>query len=157
MKRSQGIALIAVCVILGGASVLLMRTEAEIPLTSPEGVFGGVSLTLEYATTPEARARGLGRRTTIPPGYGMLFVFPEDDFYGFWMKDTLVPLDIFWLDAQGQVVSIAAEVATSTFPYVFYPSHAARYVLETESGFARAHHIVAGMPLLLKNFPIVSK
>src|SRR3989344_3255823 len=70
------------------------------------GKFGGVSLRIEYATTEIERERGLGGRESIPNDYGMLFVFPKDDVYGIWMKDTLVPLDIFWLDAQGQVVSM---------------------------------------------------
>lgn len=87
----------------------------------------------------------------------MLFVFPEDGYYGFWMKDTLVPLDIFWLDSKGQVVSMMIEVATSSYPDVFYPAAPARYVLETAAGFARVHTIATGTPLLLKKFPSVSK
>lgn len=119
--------------------------------------FGGVSLRLEYATTTVARELGLGGRVNIPSDYGMLFVFQKDDYYGFWMKDTLVPLDLFWLDAQGQVVSIAEDVATSSYPHVFYPVAKSRYVLEMVAGFARAHSIVLGTPLLLKNFPTVSQ
>lgn len=127
------------------------------PIPTPRAEFGGVSLKIEYAITHEARERGLGGRESIPSDYGMLFVFPEDARYGFWMKDMLVPLDIFWLDAQGQVVSLSEEVATSSYPHVFYPSAPARYVLETASGFAEAHAIATGTPLLLKNFPVVSK
>lgn len=119
--------------------------------------FGGVSLKIEYATTTAERELGLGGRISIPSDYGMLFVFPKDDLYGFWMKDTLIPLDMFWLNAQGQVVSIAQDVATSSYPHVFYPSTPARYVLETVAGFAEGHHIQLGTPLLLKNLPSVSK
>lgn len=85
----------------------------------------------------------------------MLFAFQKDDYYGFWMKDMLAPIDIFWLDDKGQVVFIANEVATSTYPNVFYPSAPARYVLETAAGFARAHDIKIGARLLLKVFPSV--
>lgn len=123
----------------------------------PVGEFGGVSLKLDYATTEATREKGLGGRESIPSDYGMLFVFSRDDRYGFWMKDTLVPLDMFWLDAQGQVVSIAQNVATSSFPSVFYPSAPARYVLETIAGFAQEHNIATGTPLLLKDSPIVSE
>jgi len=87
----------------------------------------------------------------------MLFVFPKDYKYGFWMKDMLMPVDIFWLDDKGHVVSIAQNVATSTYPNVFYPTEPSRYVLETVAGFARAHDIATGTPFLLKNFPIVSE
>lgn len=87
----------------------------------------------------------------------MLFVFPKDGLHGFWMKDTLVPLDIFWLDSKGQVVYIARDVATSTYPNVLYPATPARYVLETAAGFARARGIATGTLLQLKNFPNVSE
>jgi len=73
------------------------------------------------------------------------------------MKDTLVPLDIFWLDSKGQVVSMAHNVATSSYPDVFYPTAPARYVLETVAGFAVAHAIATGTPLRLKNFPVISQ
>lgn len=139
-----------------GIGFLLYRAGplADLP---PTAVFGGATLQMDYATTSASRELGLGGRTVVPEGYGMLFAFAKDSFWGFWMKDTLVPLDMFWLDSQGQVVSIAADVATSTYPHVFYPAHPARYVLETAAGFARAHHIVPGMSLLLKKFPIVSE
>ncbi len=87
----------------------------------------------------------------------MLFVFPRDGYYGFWMKDTLVPLDMFWLDDKGQVVSIAKDVATSTFPNVFYPTAPARYVLETAAGFADSHEVATGTPLQVNAFPTVSE
>lgn len=127
------------------------------PAEAPAATFGGVPLTLEYAATEAAREKGLGGRTHVASDYGMLFVFTTDDRYGFWMKDTLVPLDIFWLDDQGQVVSIAANVATSSYPNVFYPTASSRYVLETAAGFAKRHGIATGTPLLLQNWPAVSK
>lgn len=119
--------------------------------------FGGVSLNIEYATTSAALELGLGGRTRIPDDYGMLFVFPRDDKYGFWMKDMLVPIDIFWINAQGHVVFIAQNVATSTYPSIFYPTIPARYVLETTAGFARVHGIATGTPLQLKYFPSVTE
>ena len=136
---------------------------------SPTAEFGGVSLRIEYATTSEARERGLGGRTEIQEDYGMLFVFPKSDYYGFWMRDTLVSLDIFWLDnsagggsasgGKGQlaVVSMMTDVATSTYPHVFYPTVPARYVLETASGFARTNNIATGTFLQLKNPELVSE
>jgi uncharacterized membrane protein (UPF0127 family) len=150
MKRKLGI-FILVLLILG---VLFYKTYDSL---HNRAMFGGVSLKLDYATTEGEREKGLGGRTNIPEDYGMLFIFPKDSKYGFWMKDTLVPLDIFWLNAQGQVVSMATEVATSTYPSVFYPTMPARYVLETISGFAKRHAIATGTPLLLKSFPSVSK
>ena len=143
MSRNFYIGLFAIVAI--GSVIFFYRTE---PSVLPVAEFGGVSLRIEYATTPEARERGLGGRTEIQKDYAMLFVFNKDDKYGFWMKDMLVPIDIFWLDSKGQVVYIAQDVATSTYPNVFYPTEPARYVLETVSGFAREHDIKIGSKLM---------
>lgn len=151
MKSPQSVTIIAITVIL--VSLLLFY----VPVLPATAEFGGATLQIEYARTPAERELGLGGRNHVPEGYGMLFVFPKDDRYGFWMKDTRVPLDIFWIDAKGHVVFIASDVATTTFPDVFYPPQPARYVLETAAGFSRTFRIVVGTPLLLKNFPIVSE
>lgn len=134
-------------------SSLMATTTTEVT----SATFSGVSLSLQFALTPAARALGLGGRTSVPSDYGMLFVFPSDGYYGFWMKNTLVPLDMFWLNDKGQVISMATNVATSSYPNVFYPSIPARYVLETAAGFAHAHGVATGTPLILKNIPIVSQ
>src|SRR3989344_8440239 len=132
MPRNFYIGLLAIAFVVG--ATFFYKTESQ---SEQAAKFGGVSLRIEYATTPEARERGLGGRTEIQKDYAMLFVFNKDDKYGFWMKNTLMPLDIFWLDSKGQVVYIEQNVATSTYPNVFYPTEPARYVLETVSGFAR--------------------
>lgn len=148
-------------VLAGGVALFFYRTSAPtgvVPVTSgPDATFGDVSLRLDYATTTLTRERGLGGRASLDSDYGMLFVFSTDDRYGFWMKDTLVPLDMFWLDSERRVVSIAERVATSTYPNVFYPAVPARYVLETVAGFAETHRIATGTVLYLKNLEAVSK
>jgi uncharacterized membrane protein (UPF0127 family) len=156
-KRARLLVLLGLVALALGAGFMVYRTSLPPAPAAPEAAFGGVSLRLDYATTEAERERGLGGRASVPNGYGMLFVFPKDDRYGFWMKDTLVPLDIFWLDDKGQVVSIAADVDPASYPHVFYPAAPARYVLETAAGFARAHAIATGTPLWLKDFPRVSE
>ena len=159
MKRYFYIWLFLV-VVAGTAAMFFYRTlpriHSDVPMQEI-AEFGGVSLRIEYATTEKEREKGLSGRTSVPSDYGMLFVFPNDDYYGFWMKDMLAPVDMFWLDSDGHVVSIILDVATSTYPNVFYPSAPARYVLETAAGFARSHSVATGTPLLLKNFPSVSE
>src|SRR3989344_6792049 len=105
MSRNLYIGLLAAAI--GVGAIFFYRTE---PQSEQVAEFGGVSLRIEYATTTEARERGLGGRTEIPKNYGMLFVFPRDDRYGFWMKDMLIPIDVFWLNDKGQVVSIVSDV-----------------------------------------------
>ncbi len=144
-----------------GAVLFFYRTHAPAAAPTAPGLttaeFGGVSLRIELATTTVAKEKGLGGRTSVPSDYGMLFVFLKDDYYGFWMKDMRVPLDLFWLDDKGQVVSIAEDVATSSYPRAFYPTSPARYVLETAAGFARTHGVATGTPLILRGVIPVSK
>lgn len=155
MRRYFYIGLLGV-VVIGVAEALFYRTHL-LTQTQPTAEFSSVSLRIEYATTSEAKEQGLAGRTKIQENYGMLFVFPKDGRHGFWMKGMLVPIDIFWLDSKGQVVYIASDVATSTYPNVFYSTEPARYVLETVAGFARKHNIATGTLLMLKNLPTVSQ
>ena len=134
-------------------ALFLYRTEMPLAIAS----FGNTSLIVEYVTDEAAQERGLGGRDVVPEHYGMLFAFTVDDTYGFWMKDMRVPIDIFWLDSQGQVVSMRRNLATSTYPHVFYPVVPARYVLETAAGFADTYGVATGTPLKLKNLKRVSE
>ncbi len=152
--------LISLFIVAAGAAYWIAPRGSNQPLVDGSvvsGSFGGVSMRIELALTEAAREKGLGGRTVLPSKYGMLFVFAKDGRYGFWMKDTLVPLDMFWLSDKGQVVYIARDVATSTYPNVFYPSVPARYVLETAAGFGRTHGVATGTALVLKKFPSVSQ
>ena len=144
--------ILAVC-LLFGALVFYRTTESHYL----QGTFGGVSLKVEVADTEAARERGLGGRTVIPDNYGMLFVFKTPEKYGFWMKDMEAPIDMFWLDSAGVVVSEKENVRPASYPTVFYPEEPALYVLETRAGFAHDHLIATGTPLELQKFPTVSK
>ena len=121
------------------------------------GEFGGVSLIIELATSTQAQVRGLSGRQSIPNSYGMLFVFDDEEMHGFWMKDMQMPIDIFWLDTKGHVVGVRSNVATSTYPSVFYPPEPVRYVLETSAGFAVKNNIATGTQLVLPNLRGVFK
>jgi uncharacterized membrane protein (UPF0127 family) len=90
----------------------------------------------EMVSTEAAREKGLGGRSSIPDNYAMVFTFPTNGKYGFWMKDMLTSIDIIWVSADGTIASVTPSVATSTYPHVFYPPVPIRYVLETQSGFA---------------------
>jgi len=91
----------------------------------------------EVVTTAAAQERGLGGRASIPENYGMLFVFPEDENVGFWMKDMLVPIDIIWLSDTGAILGIEDSLSPSTYPQAYYPPQPVKYVLETKAGEAR--------------------
>ena len=99
---------------------------------------GGKSVTAELAVSEEERARGLMFRKEILPGQGMLFVFREDGIHSFWMKNTLVSLDILWLDGDKRIIHIEADVPPCREePCPSYgPLSPSRYVLELKAGRA---------------------
>ena len=106
--------------------------------------YGGVHpLEVEVADTPAARTRGMMWRTSVPTGTGMLFIFPQEEEHTFWMRNTLVPLDMLFLDHTGRVVGIVAQAEPQTLDQrtVVKPS---LYVLEVAGGWAEKAGAVPG-------------
>ncbi len=115
----------------------------------------GTVLTLELALTDDERARGLMFRPSLPADRGMLFVFPDSRRRSFWMKDTLIPLDIVYLDEAGSVVSVSADAAPCyEEPCPNYLSSGpAAAVLEVNAGAAAVHGVVEGAHLEFRRVP----
>ncbi|TRZ88104.1 DUF192 domain-containing protein [bacterium] len=99
---------------------------------------GGQAVTAELAVTDEERARGLMFRDKVLPEQGMLFVFEEEDLHSFWMKNTLVPLDMLWLGRDRRIIHIARNVPPcAAEPCPSYgPEIPALFVLELKAGQA---------------------
>jgi uncharacterized membrane protein (UPF0127 family) len=68
---------------------------------------GAYPVLAEIAQTPDQRALGLMFRFSLPADHGMLFVFPEPQPLGFWMRNTYIPLSIAYIDADGRIVNVA--------------------------------------------------
>ncbi len=98
---------------------------------------------VEVARTPAELQRGLMFRRELAAGAGMLFVFPESDDHSFWMKNTLIPLDMIFISEDGRIAGIVerAEPLTETPRTVGRPS---RYVLEVNGGWAAANGVKPG-------------
>lgn len=103
---------------------------------------------VEIADTPAKRQLGLMFREELRPSEGMVFIFEAPGYFPFWMKNTLIPLDMLWLDADRRVVSIAHAVppceADPCPSYPPDPGTTALYVVEVVAGFAREHHVSPG-------------
>lgn len=101
---------------------------------------------VEIAAEDELRARGLMFRDHLLPGTGMLFFFPSDGDYPFWMKNTIIPLDMIWIDANRKIVHIAHEAQPCKVENCpnYPPNAIARYVLEVAGGVAKQHGLKAG-------------
>ena len=115
--------------------------------TGPRVTFpDGFVVHAEVVADDELRARGLMFRDHLRPGTGMLFVFPEDGDYPFWMKNTLIPLDMIWIDANRKIAAIAHEAQPCKIENCpnYAPNAIARYVLEVAGGVAKEHGLKVG-------------
>jgi len=126
------------------------------PVDSPEGPVRNTTVTIqvspdkeltiraELAMRPEERERGLMFRESLEEGQGMLFVFPSSQVRSFWMKNTLIPLDMLFLDAAKRVVGIVHEAQPSSTRDVGV-DEASLYVLEVPGGYCRRHGVRPGL------------
>ena len=104
-----------------------------------------VSFNLELAKTDEEKAKGLMFREYLPKRSGMLFIFEDTAPRSFWMKNTLIPLDMIFLDESMTVVEIKQKVPPcKADPCPSYPSKPAKYVLEINAGIVEKNNINVG-------------
>jgi len=113
----------------------------------------GHLLTVELATTPVARGCGLSHRLELPDNQGMLFIFSDLRPRSFWMKDTVIPLSIAYLDETGQITSIQDMVPLQTNKQ-YLSSQPAAFALEVNQGWFRSHGIEVGDIVKMK-LPLV--
>jgi uncharacterized protein len=96
----------------------------------------------EVANTFESRATGLMFRKSLGPNEGMLFVFPESEIHCMWMKNTLIPLSVAFIDAGGTIVSVSEmQPQTETTHCAAAP---AKYALEMNRGWFAGKGLKAG-------------
>lgn len=107
------------------------------------------TVSVEHANDHPARERGLMYRTELGPNDGMLFSWPNEAPRSFWMKNTCLPLDMFFVGADGTIVGILEQVPPMNLVSRRLPC-LAQHVLEMNAGAARrlgikpGHHVVVG-------------
>jgi len=125
------------------AALTQPQTLPVIALRAPNAM-----LHVQVANSESQRERGLMGVRRLPPRTGMVFVFPGDGPVTFWMKDTLVPLDMVFVSRAGVVRSILARVPTvdPKLPDDRIPRRqgSAMYVIELPAGEARVDGIRVG-------------
>ena len=137
------------------ASAALAATPACTSAAGPRVILesGGKSLVVkvELADTEAKRERGLMFRKELPDGQGMLFLFPEEGEHSFWMKDTLIPLDLIFVDAAGKVTGIVARAR----PLTLEPRSGGTslMVLEVPGGWAAANGVRVGDRMRVEGLP----
>ncbi len=105
---------------------------------------GTKSVPVEIADTDPERMRGLMYRTKLPEDEGMLFIFEHTRELSFWMRNTCLSLDMIFVAADGFIVGIEENTPTLS-DESFSPGCPARYVIETNAGWARKNGVKAGM------------
>ncbi|MBI4425919.1 MAG: DUF192 domain-containing protein [Elusimicrobia bacterium] len=119
----------------------------KLPLTFPNGK----TIQVDLAATPAAREIGLMHRRALPRDYGMLFAFPGEQELQFWMKNTLVDLDMVFLDKEGAITALHPRVPRSRVDApeetLARRSGRGQYVLELPAGAAGRHKLRVGQRL----------
>jgi hypothetical protein len=111
----------------------------------PYVVLKGQHFTVELAETSEKQALGLMFRDSMADDHGMLFLFPSEARRSFWMKNTRIPLDILYFDANLKLVSVVTAQPCRSARCPSYPSEgAAQYVLELNAGKADELGVLPG-------------
>ncbi|SFT83805.1 DUF192 domain-containing protein [Sedimentitalea nanhaiensis] len=107
------------------------------------GDWGETRFSIELADTPRERSRGLMYRETMPRGAGMLFVYEQPQRASFWMKNTLIPLDMLFIDRAGTVTRVHHRAVPGDLTPI--EGGAQVYaVLEINGGLAKTYGITAG-------------
>lgn len=140
--------------IFNSFALILATIATPAPLPAPQSLPAIVlhapkaALHVQVARTEAQRERGLMSVRHLPPRTGMLFVFDEDAPIAFWMKDTLIPLDMVFLAADGTVRKIypRVPVVPRALPDAMIPLEqgTAKFVIELPSGEAAADGLRAG-------------
>lgn len=113
---------------------------------------GDVPVSVEIADNLEEQTVGLMYRTSLDENHGMLFVFENEEQKIFWMKNTKIPLDIIFIDADGVIVDMKENFQPCTVEECEkYYSKPAQYALEVNAGFMEEKGIRVGDGVLLNN------
>ncbi len=132
--------------------VILLAVILLIPACTQEqqtlvihSATGDHQVKVEVVTEPADQARGLMYRRSLGKDSGMLFIFRQEGLQSFWMKNTLIPLDMIFVSRDLAIVDITTMQPCITDPCPAYTSRQpAQYVLEVNAGYCRSHNIIIG-------------
>ena len=149
VRSSVAAAVLLALITLDGAAGAALAAQgcsgARVDIRAPvqSGQSGRESFAVEIADTPDSRAQGLMFREALAPDAGMLFIYETPRRAEFWMKNTLIPLDIIFADSEGRVIT----VHENAIPGDLTPipgGEGVRFVLEINGGLARKVGIEVG-------------
>lgn len=132
MRRSWILVLLCLSLAACGGNGSSAVETIPVKISAPDGSLRR-EFQAEVADDPAERSQGLMYRQELGKDKGMIFIFPQDSDGPFWMKNTLIPLDIIFIGADKKIVSIS-ERATPQTTSPRSPEGIYRYVLEIEGG-----------------------
>lgn len=140
--------------LLGSVSLCEIASATQAKPSTPSVVFkkkkisiNKIPLVVEMAETADQQQQGLMFRTKLDSGTGMLFVFSDEDFRNFWMKNTYIDLSIGYFDKNRKLLEVLNMKATNMMQKDFptYPStKPAQYALEVPLGWFEKHRVRTG-------------
>jgi len=134
-RRTERVLLLLI--LLLAASAAQSEDFSKIPLYINEK-----EIWVEVAKTPAERAKGLMGRKHLGQQEGMFFIFEEEDYHAFWMKDTLIPLSIAFIDKRGRIVAVTDMKPLSLDSHS--PPRPVLYTLEMRKGWFSANGVKVG-------------
>lgn len=102
---------------------------------------------VEIADSFNKRAKGLMGREFLPTNSGMLFIFEKEGIYPFWMANTLINLDIIWIDKNLKIVDISKNTPPCKAKLLcknYFPKHKALFVLELNGNWCEKNKVEIG-------------
>jgi uncharacterized membrane protein (UPF0127 family) len=140
----KNIILIISPILLIIAGFLIWRLFFYIPSSNTINIkIANIDYKIELAKTISQKTKGLSGRETLCKNCGMLFIFGYETELPFWMKDTLIPLDMIWLNKDGKIVDI--KTATETNSTKIYQNQTkAQYVLELNANDSQKLNLKIG-------------
>ncbi len=126
-------------------SFLLACTNPHEPTLTFNTPNGYTKVTVELSTTLESWTKGLMGRVSLPENHGMLFVFPDERVTKMWMKDTLMPLDMVFMNKEYKIIDLKENFQTCTAKCDIYTAQGKpQYILEVNAGFVQKNGIKLG-------------
>lgn len=138
------------CISNHSAPVPTSNSSNLIGLNTTEITIGNTTITAWIANTEQSRETGLMNISNLSERNGMLFVFDEPGVYSFWMKNTLVPLDILFVSSNMTIVNVQTMTPCTQDPCEIYsPPSMVKYAIEVNGGFADEYNITSGDQIVI--------
>jgi uncharacterized membrane protein (UPF0127 family) len=132
-------------------AIMIMPKTPKVILTNAQNQ--EIKVNVELAKTRQEQIQGLMYREHLPEDGGMLFVYNNERKWSFWMKNTLIPLDLIYINSDFEVVDIKHNFEPCKT--ILCPSHTplseAQYILEVNADFAKQNNINIGDKVYFHN------